>query len=76
VRRPRIPVVVLAGFLGSGKTTVLNHLLSQNLDVRIGVIVTRDTPAGNDDILVVLRYTFSNRGRSTEKVSAADDLPE
>jgi len=30
---------VLAGFLGSGKTTVLNHLLAHSLDLRIGVIV-------------------------------------
>lgn len=37
--RRRIPVIVLAGFLGSGKTTVLNHLLAHSLDLRIGVIV-------------------------------------
>ncbi|MBB5937578.1 CobW family GTP-binding protein [Streptomyces zagrosensis] len=35
----QIPVVVLAGFLGSGKTTVLNHLLRRSADTRIGVIV-------------------------------------
>jgi G3E family GTPase len=37
--RRRTPVLVLAGFLGSGKTTVLNHLLAHSLDLRIGVIV-------------------------------------
>lgn len=34
-----IPVVVLAGFLGSGKTTVLNHLLTHRGGTRIGVVV-------------------------------------
>ncbi|MFD8567406.1 CobW family GTP-binding protein [Streptomyces sp. NPDC059639] len=36
---PQIPVVVLAGFLGSGKTTVLNHLLHHSGGTRIGAIV-------------------------------------
>ncbi|MFF4351386.1 CobW family GTP-binding protein [Streptomyces sp. NPDC001530] len=35
----QIPVVVLAGFLGSGKTTVLNHLLHRSGGSRIGAIV-------------------------------------
>ncbi|MFJ4778838.1 CobW family GTP-binding protein [Streptomyces sp. NPDC088762] len=37
--RQPIPVVVLAGFLGSGKTTVLNHLLKNRGGTRIGVVV-------------------------------------
>ncbi|SFL29892.1 CobW family GTP-binding protein [Streptomyces pini] len=37
--RKRIPVIVLAGFLGSGKTTVLNHLLAHSGGTRIGVVV-------------------------------------
>ncbi|CAL9605323.1 Putative metal chaperone YciC [Streptomyces sp. enrichment culture] len=35
----QIPVVVLAGFLGSGKTTVLNHLLHHSGGSRIGAVV-------------------------------------
>lgn len=35
----RIPVVVLAGFLGSGKTSLLNHLLRNPRGARIGVVV-------------------------------------
>ncbi|MET7641907.1 CobW family GTP-binding protein [Streptomyces sp. NPDC005438] len=34
-----IPVVLLAGFLGSGKTTVLNHLLRHSGGTRIGAVV-------------------------------------
>ncbi|TGR94218.1 GTP-binding protein, partial [Mesorhizobium sp. M2E.F.Ca.ET.209.01.1.1] len=35
----RIPVTVLTGFLGSGKTTVLNHLLRQPSLAGAAVIV-------------------------------------
>lgn len=48
----RIPTLVLAGFLGSGKTTVLNHLLRNNIGVRLGVIVN-DFGAVNIDALLV-----------------------
>ncbi|MFJ4440258.1 CobW family GTP-binding protein [Streptomyces sp. NPDC088923] len=36
---PQIPVVVLSGFLGAGKTTVLNHLLHSSRGSRIAVLV-------------------------------------
>lgn len=36
--RPKIPVTIVTGFLGSGKTTFINNLLLQNYDVRIGLI--------------------------------------
>jgi len=35
----QIPVVVLAGFLGCGKTTLLNHLLHRSGGSRIGAVV-------------------------------------
>ena len=35
----RLPVTVLSGFLGAGKTTVLNHLLSHRGGLRAAVIV-------------------------------------
>ncbi|MBX4956174.1 GTP-binding protein [Rhizobium lentis] len=35
----RLPVTVLAGFLGAGKTTVLNHVLSNREGRRVAVIV-------------------------------------
>jgi len=34
-----IPVILLAGFLGAGKTSTLKHLLENNCDVKIGIIV-------------------------------------
>ncbi|HVX45627.1 MAG TPA: CobW family GTP-binding protein [Mycobacteriales bacterium] len=50
--RTRIPVLILAGFLGAGKTTVLNHLLRSDHGYRIGVIVN-DFGAINVDALTV-----------------------
>ncbi|MGI8313035.1 CobW family GTP-binding protein [Saccharopolyspora hattusasensis] len=38
VRQP-IPVVIVAGFLGAGKTSLLNHLLRNPQGARIGVVV-------------------------------------
>lgn len=35
----RIPVTVLSGYLGSGKTTVLNHVLNNRKGMRVAVIV-------------------------------------
>ena len=34
-----VPVTVLTGFLGAGKTTLVNRLLSQSQQVRLGVLV-------------------------------------
>ncbi|WP_374118488.1 CobW family GTP-binding protein, partial [Streptomyces sp. 8L] len=34
-----VPVLLLTGFLGAGKTTVLNHLLRESRGTRIGVVV-------------------------------------
>lgn len=36
--KPKIPVLIVTGFLGSGKTTFINNLLSQNVGVKIGLI--------------------------------------
>ncbi|MCI2417310.1 GTP-binding protein [Saccharopolyspora sp. K220] len=37
--RQSIPVIIVAGFLGSGKTSLLNHLLRNPQGARIGVVV-------------------------------------
>lgn len=56
--RSPIPVVVLAGFLGAGKTTVLNQLLRSAADVRLGVVVN-DFGAVNIDALLVAGWADS-----------------
>jgi G3E family GTPase len=50
--RVSLPVVVLAGFLGAGKTTVLNQLLRSASDVRLGVVVNDFGSVGIDAMLV------------------------
>lgn len=50
--RGPVPVVLLAGFLGAGKTTVLNHLLRSGSGLRIGVVVN-DFGAVSIDALLV-----------------------
>jgi len=35
----KIPVTVLSGYLGSGKTTMMNHILQNEKDLRVAVIV-------------------------------------
>lgn len=37
-KRAKIPVTIVTGFLGSGKTTFINNLLSQNRNVKIVVV--------------------------------------
>jgi G3E family GTPase len=49
---PLIPVTVLTGFLGSGKTTVLNHILKQPGMAETAVIVNEFGEIGIDHLLV------------------------
>ncbi len=46
--RPRIPLTVLGGYLGAGKTTVLNRLLAAPGGRRIGVVVNDFGSVGID----------------------------
>ncbi|MGR3712894.1 MAG: CobW family GTP-binding protein [Shimia sp.] len=48
----RIPVTLLTGFLGAGKTTVLNALLKQETKERVAVIVNEFGEAGLDHDLI------------------------
>ena len=37
-----VPITTLSGFLGTGKSTLLKHLLENKQGMRIGVIVNRE----------------------------------
>ena len=48
----RIPVSLVTGFLGSGKTTTINHLLNEQSDKRIAVLENEVGDVAIDDALL------------------------
>ena len=48
-----LPVTVITGFLGSGKTTLVNHILRNNQGVKTAVIVNEFGDIGIDSELIV-----------------------
>ena len=48
----KIPVTIITGFLGSGKTTLIRHLLTENHGRRIAVIVNEFGELGIDGELL------------------------
>lgn len=49
----RVPVTILTGFLGAGKTTLVNHIISERHEHRIAVIENEFGEVGVDDALVL-----------------------
>ena len=52
MRDLRVPVTILSGFLGSGKTTLFNHILTASHGKKIAVIQNEFGEVGIDDALL------------------------
>ncbi|CAN5735400.1 GTP-binding protein [soil metagenome] len=52
-RTERLPLTLVTGFLGSGKTTLINHILSNRKGVKAAVLVNELGAIGIDNDLIV-----------------------
>jgi G3E family GTPase len=50
---PRLPVMIVTGFLGRGKTTLVNHILAHQTGLRIAIMVNEFGDIAIDGDLVV-----------------------
>jgi G3E family GTPase len=53
MRLGKIPVTVITGFLGAGKTTLVNHILDTTRPMQIGIVVNEFGEVGIDGQLIV-----------------------
>ena len=55
MKNNKVPVTILTGFLGSGKTTILNRILTEEHGRRIAVIENEFGEVGIDQGLLLMR---------------------
>lgn len=73
---PKIPVTVITGFLGSGKTTLIRHLLQNNQGRRIAVLVNEFGELGIDGELLRSCQICPDEELASNSTNEASNLPE
>lgn len=73
LKKKPIPTILLAGFLGSGKTSTLKHLLENNQNIKIGTIVN-DVASVNIDAKIISNSDSNNSNRIDSMAESVVEL--
>lgn len=73
LKKKPIPTILLAGFLGSGKTSTLKNLLENNQNIKIGTIVN-DVASVNIDSKLISNSDSNNSNRMDSMAESVVEL--